>query len=455
MIPSLLAHGIGGVRDLPVPGWLFLYGAAVVLVLSFLGLAFLWREPLLDRKSVGRPATPRLERIVLSTALRVLAGTVSVVLFLAVFLAALLGTDYAELNLAPTFVYVIFWLGLVPLSVLFGNVWSVLSPWKAVADAVAWIAGRVGIQWRPLAAYPERLGRAPAAGALVLFTALEIAYVDPASPRLLAVAIGIYSYATWVGMLVFGRETWQQRGEGFAVYYGLLARIAPLAVRDRRLVIRWPFSGLAERDETPGTLLFVAVMLGSVGFDGLSRTMRWQDLIAAVQDPFVISRPLLSDLLVSATGAAGLLAAVLVVVCVYKVAAWLATEYARSPVSLERAFLLSLVPIALVYAVAHYFSLLIVQGQFLIPLASDPLGRGWDLFDTAGVMPKLNVFAPNTIWYLQVGALVAGHVAGLAVAHDRAIATFRERGPALRSQLPMLALMVFYTVTGLWLLSQG
>ena len=196
-------------------------------------------------------------------------------------------------------------------------------------------------------------------------------------------------------------------------------------------------------------------MLGSVGFYGLSRTMRWQDLIAAVQDPFVISRPLLSDLLVSATGAAGLLAAVLVVVCVYKVAAWLATEYARSPVSLERAFLLSLVPIALVYAVAHYFSLLIVQGQFLIPLASDPLGRGWDLFDTAGVMPKLNVFAPNTIWYLQVGALVAGHVAGLAVAHDRAIATFRERGPALRSQLPMLALMVFYTVTGLWLLSQG
>ncbi len=455
MIPTLLAHGIGGVRDLPVPGWLFLYGAAVVLVLSFLGLAFLWREPLLDRTSAGRPAAAWLERIVLSMALRVLVGTVSVVLLLAVFLAALLGTDHAELNLAPTFVYVIFWLGLVPLSVLFGNVWSVLSPWKAVADAVAWLAGRVGIQWRPLAAYPERLGRAPAAVALFLFAALEIAYVDPASPRLLAAAIGIYSYATWGGMLVFGRETWQRCGEGFAVYYSLFARIAPLAVREGRLVVRWPCSGLAERDETPGTLCFVAVMLGSVGFDGLSRTTRWQDLIADVQDPFVSSRPLLSDLLVSATGAAGLLAAVLVVVYVYKAAAWLAAEYARSPVSLERAFLLSLVPITLVYAIAHYFSLLIVQGQFLVPLASDPLGRGWDLFGTAGVVPKLNVFAPNTIWYLQVGALVAGHVAGLAVAHDRAIATFRERGPALRSQLPMLALMVFYTVTGLWLLSQG
>lgn len=455
MIPTLLAHGLGGVRDLPVPGWLFLYGAAVVLILSFLGLAFLWQKPLLDRKSVGRPAPTLLERIVLSAGLRMLAGAVSVLLLLAVFLSALLGTDHAELNLAPTFVYVIFWLGLVPLSVLFGNVWSVLSPWKAMADAVAWIARRLGIQWRPLAAYPERLGRVPAAVALLLFVALELAYVDPASPRLLAVAIGIYSYVTWGGMLVFGRETWQRHGEGFAVYYGLLARIAPLAVREGRLVVRWPLSGLAEREETPGTLLFIAVMLGSVGFDGFSRTAPWQNLVADVQDPFVISRPLLSDLLVTATGIAGLLAAVLLVVCVYKAAAWLSTEYTRSPVSLVGPFLLSLVPIALVYAVSHYFSLLIVQGQFLAPLASDPLGRGWNLLGTAGVMPKLNVFAPNTIWYVQVAALVAGHVAGLAVAHDRAIATFRERGPALRSQLPMLALMVFYTVMGLWLLSQG
>ena len=455
MIPALLAHGIGGVRDLPVPGWLFLYGAALVLVLSFLGLAFLWREPLLDRQAAGRPAPRWLERVALSTALRVVAGTVSVLLLLAVFLAALLGTGRAELNLAPTFVYVSFWLGLVPLSFLLGNVWSVLSPWKAVADAVAWAAGRTGVRWQPLAAYPERLGRVPAAVGLLLFAVLELAYVDPASPRMLAVAIGIYSYATWGGMLVYGRETWQRNGEGFAVYYGLLARIAPLAVRDGRLVVRWPFSGLAARDDTPGTLLFVAVMLGSVGFDGFSRMAQWQNLVADVQDPFVVSRPLLSDLLVTATGVAGLLAAVLFVIGVYKAASWLAAAYAGSPVSLEKPFLLSLVPIALVYAVAHYFSLLVVQGQFLVPLASDPLGRGWDLFGTAGVTPTLNVFAPNTIWYVQVAALVAGHVAGLAVAHDRAISTFSERGPALRSQLPMLALMVLYTVTGLWLLSQG
>ena len=129
-----------------------------------------------------------------------------------------------------------------------------------------------------------------------------------------------------------------------------------------------------------------------------------------------------------------MLAAVLFVVSVYKAASWLAATYAGSPVSLEKPFLLSLVPIALVYAVAHYFSLLVVQGQFLLPLASDPLGRGWDLFGTAGVTPTLNVFAPNTIWYVQVAALVAGHVAGLCIRQPSAIHPGNGRDGKLREK---------------------
>ena len=117
-------------------------------------------------------------------------------------------------------------------------------------------------------------------------------------------------------------------------------------------------------------------------------------------------------------------------------------------------FLLSLVPIALVYAVAHYFTLLVIQGQYAINLASDPFGFGWDLFGTADYAPNIAPFSPNTVWYVQVGALVAGHVAGLAVAHDRAVTILGERD-ALRSQYAMLALMVVYTVGGLWLLSRG
>ena len=111
--------------------------------------------------------------------------------------------------------------------------------------------------------------------------------------------------------------------------------------------------------------------------------------------------------------------------------------------------------IALVYAVAHYFSLLVFQGQVAVRLASDPFGWGWDLFGTSGFEPDFGVLTPNTIWYLQVGALIAGHVAGLAVAHDRALDVFEPTPVAVRSQYPMLALMVLYTVGGLWVLSQG
>ena len=117
-------------------------------------------------------------------------------------------------------------------------------------------------------------------------------------------------------------------------------------------------------------------------------------------------------------------------------------------------FLLSLVPIALVYAVAHYFTLLVIQGQYAITLASDPFGYGWDLLGTADYAPNIAPFSPNTVWYVQVGALVGGHVAGLAVAHDRAVTIFESATRCARST-PMLALMVVYTVGGLWLLSRG
>jgi hypothetical protein len=117
-------------------------------------------------------------------------------------------------------------------------------------------------------------------------------------------------------------------------------------------------------------------------------------------------------------------------------------------------FLSGLIPIALVYAVAHYFTLLIVQGQYALPLASDPFGFGWDLFGTLDYAPNIAPLSPNSVWYVQVGALVAGHVAGLAAAHDRAVTILPERD-ALRSQYAMLALMVVYTVGGLWLLSRG
>ena len=443
------AHGVGSVQDLPVPQWLFLYGAGIVLVVSFLALAILWRRPVLEDHRGGRVLPAPLQRILLSQTLRVLLGALGFALLVLVTAAALFGERSTVANISPTFVYVLFWLGLVPLVVLLGDVWAPLNPWRAASDAVAWVGDRLGLGGAEPLVYPARLGRWPAALGLLLFTALELAYYDPADPRVLGFAILVYSAVTWIGALVWGRDAWFENGEAFTSYFGLLSRTAPLAVRNngarRDIVLRPPVIGLAEGGAPrAGTVAFVAVMLGSVGFDGFSRTTWWGDV-----------RGDLGELLGTVVNLGGLLAAVLAVTAFYLLAVAAARALARTDIPLARAFVASLIPIALVYAVSHYFSLLVVQGQFAIPLLSDPFGWGWDLFGTADYRPNLAPLAPSTIWYVQVATLVAGHVVGLVLAHDRALALFRgNAGRALRTQYPFLVLMVAYTVGGLWLLSQ-
>jgi len=260
---------------------------------------------------------------------------------------------------------------------------------------------------------------------------------------------------TLFGMAAFGRVTWSEHGEGFAVLFGLFARMAPLHAPGGQIRARWPFTGLAGADRVPFTVLFFSVMLGSVLFDGYSRTTTWQDLVAEVEAPYVLDRPGLGELFVTGVNLLGLLAGVALVALAFLAACALAGMSVDSPRSLAPEFVLSLVPIAFAYEVAHYFSLFVIQGQFAVPLLSDPLGRGWDLFGTAGVVPNLGVLTPNAIWYVQAGALVVGHVAGLAIAHDRAVTIFDDRQAALRSQYAILALMVLYTVGGLWVLSRG
>jgi hypothetical protein len=452
---TLLAHGIGGVRDLPVPTSFFYATAAIVLVVSFVVLGLLWRRPLLERHAGGRPLPRTLQAVLLSRALRVLFGAGSIALLILTLATALFGTTIELLNFAPTFVYVIFWLGLPLLSVTLGDVWRVLSPWRAIADATVWLLEGGGRDARPVLVSPWAWGRYPAAAALFAFVALELANPRPAYPRTLAIAIALYSYWALAGMAVYGRETWTRGGEGFAVAFGLLARIAPFAVRDGAIIVRWPLTGLAGAEPVRGALVFVAVMLGSTSFDGFTRTREWQDLLGNVRVRFADDSQRVLDLATTAVNIAGLAAFVGFVVLTYLAAAVSVRRLVRAPRSLAPDFILPLVPIAFAYVVAHYFSLFLIQGQFIVTLASDPLGRGWDLFGTVDFAPNLAIVSPETVWYAQVIALTLGHVAGLAIAHDRAVALFEDRRDALRSQYPMLALMVLYTVGGLWLLSHG
>jgi hypothetical protein len=432
------------------------YAAALVLIVSFVALGVLWRKPLLEGRDGGRPLGGRWQRVILWAGWRVLFGAVSLGLVVVIWLAALVGQPDAAENLAPTFIWVLFWLGLVPFVVLLGNLWSVLSPWRAAADGVAFLWAKSGRTWEPAAEYPAWLGRWPAAVLLLAFATLELAYPRSAEPRTLALAIVVYSWITWAGMLLFGRRTWIENGEAFHVYFGLLSLMAPLAVRERdggRLVlVRPPLTGLTARQTTRGTVAFVAVMLGSVAFDGLSRATWWQDRLYNLEARYIVNSPRTADLVATGFNLLGLVAAVAAVALLFLAAVWAARAVAGTPESLEGVFVASLIPIALAYSVAHYFTLLINQGQFGIPLLSDPFGRGWDLFGTANFTPSL-FNDPNAIWYVQVGVLVVGHVLGLALAHDRAVAIWGSARTAARTQYAMLALMVLYTCTGLWLLS--
>jgi hypothetical protein len=408
-------------------------------VLSFAALGALWRTPRLERNTV-RPLLRFPARL-----FRIVAGAVGLAVFAVVFIAALVGERSAGTNIAPTFVWVVFWLGLVPLTVVFGDVWRALNPWRAAADAIAWTWDRAGLTWEPPYQYPARLGRWPAALLLFAFATLELAYSQPSDPRILALAIAIYSWITWVGIAAFGRESWLPNGEAFTVYFGLLSRLSLLEVRDGRLAFREPLRGVARDRERPGTTAFVATMLGTVAFDGFTRTSFWQDRLFRIE----------SEAGAFAFSLLGLATGVAIVGAAFVAAIEIARRIGGRHERLESAFAGTLIPIALAYVVAHYVTLLLVQGQLAIPLASDPLGFGWDLFGTLDYRINVQPLSADSVWYLQTAALIVGHVLGLILAHDKALAVFGTTRVALRTQYPLLGLMILYTVGGLWLLSRG
>jgi hypothetical protein len=350
---------------------------------------------------------------------------------------------------------VIFWSGIPLLSILFGNVWSVLSPWRAIADAAVWMLELGGREARPVLEWTGRMGRYPAAVALFSFVTLELAHPRPAYPRTLGIAVALYTYWALAGMAVYGRDAWTRYGEGFAVAFALLARIAPFAARDGSVVVRWPFTGLAGDDRTRGALFFIAVLLGSTSFDGFTRSSTWVDLLADLRAELADSSQRTVDLATTFVSIGGLAFFVAAVLATYLAAVAAAERIGGIRRSLVPDFVLPLVPIAAAYMIAHYFSNFLIQGQFIITLISDPFGKGWDLFGTSDFAPNLAIVTPETTWYVQVTVLVVGHVAGLAIAHDRAVAVFPDSRKAVEAQLPMLALMVLYTLGGMWLLTRG
>jgi hypothetical protein len=303
-------------------------------------------------------------------------------------------------------------------------------------------------------AYPERLGRWPAVVGLLVFPWVELVYVDRGDPSHLAIMALAYAATQLVGMSLYGVEPWERRGDAFAVYFNLFARLSPLDFRDRRVVVRKPLIAAVRLTPVAGTVALLCTMIGTTSFDGFSQGATWNSLAPHLQR-FFIDLGLNAEHALEATGTVGLAAMVSLIFVLYRlgVAGMHTVGEGHTTAELAGRFAHTLIPIALAYVVAHYFSALVYGGQQMAYLVSDPLGNGSDYFGTAGTSVNYNVISATSVWYVQVGALLAGHVCGLMLAHDRAIAMYRSARDATRSQYWMLAVMVAFTSLGLWLLS--
>ena len=368
---------------------------------------------------------------------------ITLVIVAVVIAAAFVGADETRFNPAPYLLYVTFWAGLVLVSLVFGPVWRVVNPLRVVHAGLARML-RVdpaeGL--RPL---PERVSMRPAAVWIAVFTWLELVFPDRAEPQVVGLFLVAYAVVNvWLG-LIFGSR-WFANGDGFEVWFSLVARMSPFGRRDDGvLVTRNPLNGVAAQRVIPGLVAVIVVLIGSTAFDGLTRTLWWTNNVNADDVPI---------------GTLGFVGAIVLISSAYLIAARLSSWAARRgsyrtvppAAAMPGLFVTTLIPIAIGYTIAHYFSLLFLDGQIPIALISDPFDRGWNLFGTADLQVNYALLGTEIIAAVQIGAVVLGHVLAVVSAHDRALVEVKPFSAATRSQYPMLVLMVGLTCLAIGLL---
>jgi hypothetical protein len=454
------AHALIVKQDLPIPAWLFAWAASIVLIASFFALSVAWRKPRFEDER-WRPGSEVLSRALLSWPAQVICGSIGVFLLGVAIYSGLRGTEAPDRNFAITFLFITAWIGFPFFSALLGNIFRPFNPWRAV--------GRVGGRGFRLIAgqgpvrlpYPTRLGRWPAAIGLLGFVWLEVVYGSTGGiavgldPHVAATAAVIYSAYTLAMMALFGVEEWCERGEVFSVYFGMFSQLAPIGVHGGRLGWRRPLAAATKWATLPGSAAVVIASISSTSFDGAQEGAfkgAIESLFRHLADAgFSLATALrLSDTVFMLATFAGV-----GLIYVLGVRGMRGIPHAPPEAKLRAGFAHTLIPIALAYLVAHYFSLFVYQEQAQFTyLLSDPLGTATtNLFGTASGVIDFQVISGNVIWYVQVGSLIAGHVLGLTLAHDRALVYWPDYRQATQSQYWMLAVMIAFTCFGLYLLS--
>jgi len=484
------AHGFGERYVLPIPLSMFMIAAAATVAASFVVIG------LFVNKKPGEFWYPRynvLTAPVVGAVLRnrvflTIVKLVGVGAFLLVIATSLFGINKPVENFSPTFVWIVWWVGMGYVSALVGNFWMLVNPWKTTFEWVERIVAGKGSSDVGLIEYPENLGTWPAVALFFAFAWLENVYSGASVPFKLGLLVLAYSAITWGGMIAFGKHTWLRHGEAFSVLFGFFARFSPTEVRvsndrlcarcgscenqtggcvdcyecfemaepDQREFNLRPFAvGLANSGTvSTSTAVFVVLTLATVTFDGVSETNLWLDTQEALRS--VVS--VLPGDTFGIIDTFGMLLIPTLFLAVYMAFSWGIRQLEGTtdfPVfDIAKVFVFSLIPIALAYNMAHFISLLAIQGQGIIPLISDPFGNGWDLFGTAGYRVNIGIINARFVWWVSIAAIVLGHILSVYVAHVISLRRMSSSSQAVKSQYPMLAFMVIYTATSLWILAQ-
>ena len=454
------AHGFGQRFDLPLPLWLYISGAGLTVALSFLILAL---------APAARRPVPVITLLPTSLAggsffrsLLLLFRLLALALYLLVILAGLIGPQNPVKNLAPPLIWGLWWVGMIYVSAFVGDLWALLNP---LASLFRWFerafSSSTGRPFAPPLSYPVWLGVWPAAALLMLFSWIELNWPGAEVPASLATLMLAYSALSWLGMALFGRAVWLQHGELFSVLFALFARFAPLHggsnAAEPQLCLRPPGEGLLVTQPLVfSKVVLVMMMLATVSFDGLMETEFWLNLNSGLAAQVSGA----ADQNIGRINTAALILAPLLFLAAFlaccRLMRWVTGSSAvdRSTVEHAGLFALTLVPIAIAYHLAHYLSFLGSVVQYLIPLASDPLGLGWDLFGTRLHFIRVGIVDAKLVWYVSLASIVLGHVAAVYLAHRISYQIFTQRRDALLSQIPMLCLMIGYTMLSLWILAQ-
>jgi hypothetical protein len=460
----IVAHVFLAPYTLPVPFWLYLYGCAAALVLSFALLAYLGTSTFgayagQERLALAWPLATPVWRLMLGTiriaALAVLGLTIA---------AGWWGPADPAANVGMTLFWVWFLLAFAYLTVLIGDVYALINPWDTLASGLA----RIGVEVdRQRVTYPRTASYWPAFAMYLALVWIEL-FTLP-KPATLALALTGYTAVTLAGIVLFGRRVWLRHGDLFGVLFRVIGTLAPVEYvegADRHsphVLLRAPLSGaIRARADHVSLVLFILFMLSSTTYDTLHETYLWVSLYW--QQLLPVIRPLWGGDILAAQSVLtvgywwyqwlGLILSPGFYLLCYLAVLHATRTTARAAIPIRRlseAFAFSLVPIAVAYHATHYVPSMIMQLPALLPQLADPFFRGWRLFPAPPVTPSL--LPMGVVWHAQVFVLLAGHVAAVYVAHVAALRLFPTERQGVASQLPMLALMVGYTCLGLWALS--